>query len=53
MTIKLVKKKTAKALLPPLPKNVGRLISEYVDREKGFVFFTLTTCLSLNFKYCR
>jgi len=28
----------------PLPKNVGRLISDYVDCKKGFVFFTLTTC---------
>ncbi len=28
----------------PLPKNVGRLNSEYVDREKGFVFFMQTTC---------
>ena len=24
----------------PLPKNVGRLISEYVDRKKKDTFFT-------------
>ena len=26
-----------------LPKNVGRLISKYVDREKSNVFFMLTS----------
>jgi hypothetical protein len=25
---------------PPLPKNVGRLISEYVDRKNKDTFFT-------------
>jgi hypothetical protein len=28
---------------PPLPKNVGRLISKYVDRKKSNVFFMLTS----------
>ncbi len=27
---------------PPPPKNVRRLISEYVDRKKGTIFFNLT-----------
>jgi hypothetical protein len=31
------------SLAPPPPKNVGRLIYEYVDREKSCVFFMLTT----------
>ena len=30
--------------LTPLPKNVGRLISEYVDCKKNYVFFMLTSC---------
>ena len=29
---------TTISYLPPLPKNVGRLISEYVDREKVLYF---------------
>ncbi len=32
----------------PPPKKVERVISEYVDRKKGTIFFKLTTCLLLN-----
>ncbi len=28
----------------PPPKNVERVISEYVDCKKGTIFFKLTTC---------